>query len=150
MNPIVRRQTIADALRRSALRMPAKTAIVCGATRWTYAEFDALCTRLAAGLAAARHRQGDRVAVLARNSHGFAALRFALARLGAVLVPINFMLNAEEVAFILRHAGARRWPRQRPGRPGARRGGAGHGGGATSSGCRRRPERARRRHGELR
>jgi fatty-acyl-CoA synthase len=48
----------------------------------------------------------SRVAVLARNSHGFAALRFALARLGAVLVPINFMLKAEEVAFILRHAGA--------------------------------------------
>ena len=32
-------------------------------------------------------------------------MRFALARLGAVLVPINFMLKAEEVAFILRHAG---------------------------------------------
>jgi fatty-acyl-CoA synthase len=60
MHPITRRQTIADALRRSALRLPA------------------------------------RVAVLARNSHGFAALRFALARLGAVLVPINFMLKADE------------------------------------------------------
>ncbi len=34
-------------------------------------------------------------------------MRFALARLGAVLVPINFMLNADEVAYILRHAGAR-------------------------------------------
>jgi fatty-acyl-CoA synthase len=46
------------------------------------------------------------VAVLARNSHGFAALRFALARMGAVMVPINFMLKADEVAYILRHAGA--------------------------------------------
>ena len=45
--------------------------------------------------------------MLARNSHAFAALRFALARLGAVLVPINFMLKADEVAYILRHAGAR-------------------------------------------
>ena len=50
--------------------------------------------------------KGTRVAVLARNSHAFAALRFALARLGAVLVPINFMLKADEVAYILRHAGA--------------------------------------------
>jgi fatty-acyl-CoA synthase len=50
---------------------------------------------------------GDRVAVLARNSHGFAALRFALARLGAVLVPVNFMLNADEAAYILRHAGVK-------------------------------------------
>ena len=48
----------------------------------------------------------SRVAILSRNSHAFAALRFALARLGAVLVPINFMLKPEEAAFILRHAGA--------------------------------------------
>ena len=107
MRPSIRRQTIADALRRTALRLPAKTAIVCGDTSWTFAEFDALVTRLAAGLAGRGVRQGDRVAVLARNSHGFAALRFALARLGAVLVPINFMLKADEVAYILRHAGAR-------------------------------------------
>ena len=107
MHPIVRRQSIADTLRRSALRLPDKTAIVCGATRWNYAEFDALVTRLAAGLSQRGIATGDHVAVLARNSHGFAALRFALARLGAVLVPINFMLKADEVAYILRHAGAR-------------------------------------------
>ena len=105
--PAVRRQTLSDVLRRTALRLPAKTAIVCGGTRWTYAEFDALVTRVAAGLRALGVCEGDKVAVLARNSHGFAALRFALARCGAVLVPINFMLKAEEVAYILRHAGAR-------------------------------------------
>ena len=103
----LRRQTLADLLRRTAQRLPAKTAIVCGDTAWTYAEFDALVGRLAAGLVCHGVGAGDRVAVLARNSHGFAALRFALARLGAVLVPINFMLNADEAAFILRHAGAR-------------------------------------------
>ena len=107
MTPMIRRQTLGDVLRRTALRVPAKTAVICGKTQWTYAEFDALVTRLAAGLARIGVLQGERVAVLARNSHGFAALRFALARLGAVLVPINFMLKAEEVAFILRHAGAR-------------------------------------------
>jgi fatty-acyl-CoA synthase len=105
--PIVRRQTIADALHRTAQRLPAKTAIVCGATTWSYAEFNALVSRLAAGIHGMGVEQGDKVAVLARNSHGFAALRFALARLGAVLVPINFMLKAEEVAYILRHAGAK-------------------------------------------
>ena len=45
--------------------------------------------------------------MLARNSHGLVALRYALMRLGAVLVPINFMLQAEEVGFILAHSGAR-------------------------------------------
>ena len=107
MNPAIRRQTLGDVLRRTAQRVPAKTAVICGDTQWTYAEFDALVSRLAAGLAQIGVVQGDPVAVLARNSHGFAALRFALARLGAVLVPINFMLKAEEVAYILRHAGAK-------------------------------------------
>jgi len=104
--PVVRRQTIADALHRTAVRLPDKTAIVCGNTSWTYADFDALVSRLAAGLAHLGVAEGDKVAVLARNSHGFAALRFALARRGAVMVPINFMLKADEVAYILRHAGA--------------------------------------------
>ena len=107
MNPIIRSQTLGDVLRRTALRVPGKTAIICGDTQWTFAEFDAIVSRLAAGLSQIGVVQGERVAVLARNSHGFAALRFALARLGAVLVPINFMLKAEEVAYILRHAGAR-------------------------------------------
>ncbi len=107
VHPVVRRQTIADALRRTALRLPERTAIVCGDARWSYAEFDALVSRLAAGLAGIGVAQGDKVAVLARNSHGFAALRFALARRGAVMVPINFMLKADEVAYILRHAGAK-------------------------------------------
>lgn len=106
MDTAIRRQTLADLLRRSAKRLPAKTAIVCGATRWSFAEFDAVCDRLAAGLARMGVAKGSRVAVLARNSHAFAALRFALARLGAVLVPINFMLKAPEVAYILRHAQA--------------------------------------------
>ena len=103
---VVRRQTIADTLRRTAQRLPNKTAIVCGNTTWTYAEFDALVSRLAAGLISHGVHEGDKVALLARNSHGFAALRFALARCGAVMVPINFMLKADEVAYILRHAGA--------------------------------------------
>ncbi|HOP90898.1 MAG TPA: AMP-binding protein, partial [Ottowia sp.] len=107
MHPITRRQTLADLLRRTAIRLPNKLAIACGDTRWTYAEFDALVTRLAAGLSQRGIGRGDRVAVLARNSHGFAALRFALARLGAILVPINFMLKADEVAYILRHASAK-------------------------------------------
>ena len=107
MTPLERRQTLADLLHRSARRTPAKTAIVCGETCWTYAEFDRIVDRVGAGIAALGIAKGDRVAVLARNSHGFAALRFALARIGAVLVPINFMLKPDEVAYILRHAGAR-------------------------------------------
>lgn len=111
MTPAVRSHTLGDLLRRTAARLPHKTAIRCGATTWTYREFDALVSRLAnglaQGLAGAPVAAGDKVAVLSRNSHAFAALRFALARLGAVIVPINFMLNADEVAYILKHSQAR-------------------------------------------
>jgi fatty-acyl-CoA synthase len=106
MHALTRRQTLADLLHRSAARHPHKLAVACGDTRWTYGEFDRLCDRLAAGLAQRGVAKGTKVAILARNSHAFAAMRFALARLGAVLVPINFMLKAEEAAYILRHAGA--------------------------------------------
>jgi fatty-acyl-CoA synthase len=106
MDAAVRRQTLSDLLRRTARRLPSKTGLVCGEVRWTFAEFDAVVDRVAAGLAGLGVGHGSRVAVLARNSHAFAALRFALARLGAVLVPVNFMLQAHEVAYILRHAQA--------------------------------------------
>ncbi len=107
MNSIIRRQTLGDLLRRSAARTPQKTAVICGDVSWSYSEFNAIVDRLAAGLAERGIGKGERIAILARNSHAFAALRFALARLGAVLVPINFMLKPEEVAYILKHAGAR-------------------------------------------
>jgi fatty-acyl-CoA synthase len=106
VNPVIHRQTLGDLLHRSAARFPHKLAIVCGETRWSYAEFDRISERVAAGLARRGVAKGTRVAILARNSHAFAALRFALARLGAVVVPINFMLKADEAAYILRHAGA--------------------------------------------
>jgi fatty-acyl-CoA synthase len=104
---IARQHTIGDLLRRSAHRNPDKTAIRCGPVAWTYKEFDEICNRLARGLIINGVTTGDRVAIVARNSHAFAAVRFAVARAGAVLVPINFMLNEEEIAFILRSSGAK-------------------------------------------
>src|ERR1051325_7238795 len=101
------RHTLGDLLRRTAARLPSKTAVICGEVTWSYAELDRITNRFAHGLAARGVGKGDRVAIVSRNSHAFVVLRFALARLGAVLVPINFMLNADENAYVLRHAGAR-------------------------------------------
>ena len=102
-----RQHGLGDILRRTAQRLPQKTAVICGEVRWTYAELDHLCNRLGDALLGRGVQAGDRVAILSRNSHAFVALRFAIARIGAVIVPINFMLNADEVAFILRSSGAR-------------------------------------------
>ncbi len=101
-----RRDSLSHMLRRSALRHRDRLAIVCGEARWTYAEFDHVVDQLARGLLAENVKRGDRVAVLARNNHSFMALRFAVARIGAVLVPVNFMLTVEEARYILENSGA--------------------------------------------
>ncbi len=102
----LRQQSLGTMLRRSARRHHDRVAIICGETTWTYAEFDSLADRLANGLRAKGVAKGDRVAIVARNSHAFIALRFAVARIGAVLVPINFMLSVEDTAYVLDHSGA--------------------------------------------
>lgn len=102
-----RAQSLSGMLRRVAERHGDRTAIICGDVTWSYAEFSRLVDSLAAGLRGLGLVPGDRVAILARNSHAFIALRFAIARADAVLVPINFMLNADDVGYILDHSGAR-------------------------------------------
>ena len=101
-----RRQTMADLLRRSAVRYPARTAIVDGDVRVTYAELDDAVNRAANALADRGLAKGDRLALLGHNSLGFVVTYFACARLGLICVPVNYMLNAGEVAYILDHSGA--------------------------------------------
>lgn len=102
-----RRQTLGDMLRRTALRFPHKQAVQFGDESWTYARLDGLVDDLAAGLLSIGVKPGDRIALMSRNSHWFVALRFAVARTGAILVPINFMLTVEDVAYILDHSGSK-------------------------------------------
>src|SRR5277367_5764979 len=103
----VRCQGIADLLRRTALRLPTKIAVRAAGTAWSYREFHSLAIRAVRGFTDLGLQPGDRVAVIARNSPIFACLRYALAARGLVLVPINSMLGAEEIAFILRDSGTR-------------------------------------------
>ncbi|WP_326835625.1 acyl-CoA synthetase [Amycolatopsis rhabdoformis] len=100
-----RQHSVGDLLRRTAARYPAKLAVVDGSRRLTFAEFDAAVNRCAHRLAERGLAKGDRLALLSHNSLQYAVLVFATARLGVVLVPVNFMLGAGEIAFILEHAG---------------------------------------------
>lgn len=102
-----RSQLLGDLLRRSASRYPEKVALVFRGHRDTFSELDKVVNRTANALVDLGIEKGDRVAILARNSRAFVVLRFAIARIGAVTTPINFMLNAEDVAYILEHSGAR-------------------------------------------
>ncbi|MCU1644801.1 MAG: long-chain-fatty-acid--CoA ligase [Nocardia sp.] len=74
--------------------------------RGSFGGLDEAVNRVAHSLADRGVVQGDRIAVFSRNCREFVLLYFALARLGAVSVPINFMLTADEVAYILGHSGA--------------------------------------------
>ncbi|MBM0124217.1 fatty acyl-CoA synthetase [Pimelobacter simplex] len=101
-----RQHTLGDLPRRTAQRVPDKLAVIDGATRLTFADLEASVERTAAAIAAAGLGKGDRLALLSHNCWQFAVLDFAAARAGVVLVPINFMLGADEIAFILDHSGA--------------------------------------------
>ncbi|GAA0217763.1 acyl-CoA synthetase [Actinomadura nitritigenes] len=101
-----RQHSYGDLLHRTARRYPGKLAVVGGDERFTYAEFDAAVNRAANALAGRGLRKGDRLALLSHNCWQYAALAFATAKLGVVLVPVNFMLNADEIAYILGHSGA--------------------------------------------
>jgi fatty-acyl-CoA synthase len=102
-----RRHGVGDLLHRTARRYPGKLAVVAGILRATYEEFDAAVNRAAHALTDRGLRPGDRLALLSHNCWEFAVVAFATAKLGVVLVPVNFMLTAPDIAFILRHSGAR-------------------------------------------
>ncbi|NRI70081.1 acyl-CoA synthetase [Rhodococcus sp. MS16] len=96
-----RGQTISDIPRRSAARFPGKTAIVHRDVRLTFSEFDALVDKVAASLHEEGLRKGDTLALLSHNCWQFPVINFATARIGVILVPVNFMLTGGEIAYIL-------------------------------------------------
>ena len=67
----------------------------------TYAELDARASRCAAALHAHHVGKGDRLAILCRNRIEFFEILFACAKLGAILVPLNWRMPAAELAGLL-------------------------------------------------
>jgi fatty-acyl-CoA synthase len=83
-----------------------REAVVCGGKRFSYGQFAGRVYRLANSLRALNTVKGDRVAILHQNSHEYLESYFALAQLGAILVPLNFRLSPGELSFILKDCGA--------------------------------------------
>jgi fatty-acyl-CoA synthase len=104
---LARRNTLADLLRRSAARYPERMAVRDAELTRTFAELDADASRVANALRARGIEPGDRVALLARNSVRYAQAILGVARAGAVLVPVNFMLNGAEAGYVLQHSRAK-------------------------------------------
>jgi len=94
-------------LERTARVFPRKEAVVYGRERMDWRAFAGLVGRFAAALRRDGIEPGDRVAVLLPNVPVHLASTFAVPLAGAALVAINTRLAAGEVAYILKHSGAK-------------------------------------------
>src|SRR6266446_3109506 len=96
---------LSDLIDRNAAFAPQKTALRFAGTILSYSQFAA---RIAATARALKSRlgvgRGDRVAILAANHPDYLVLLYACARLGAMLVPLNWRLAVPEQVFILADA----------------------------------------------
>jgi fatty-acyl-CoA synthase len=94
-------------LRYAERQFAGKTAVVCGDLRFTYAQFADRASRLAGVLRDAKVKSGDRVAFLSLNCHRLLEAYYGVLEAGAVLLPLNIRLSADELTYILNDAGAK-------------------------------------------
>jgi len=101
-----RAMNLAQFLRQTAKRRAGEIALVWGERRWTWAELDRRVNAMAVALAARGIGKGDRVLVQSKNCNQMFESMFACFRLGAVWVPTNFRLTADEVAYLAKASDA--------------------------------------------
>ncbi|MCM2320385.1 MAG: fatty acyl-CoA synthetase [Pseudomonas sp.] len=101
------RNTIGDALQRSAMLRPAQIALEYKDRSWSYQALDRAANRVANHLLALGLQQGDRVAAYGKNSDAYLILWLACTRAGLIHVPVNFSLTERELVYVLNQSGAR-------------------------------------------
>ena len=94
-------------MRRARRLHGGREAVVDGDVRLTYEELFDRCDRWSATLQRLGVKPGDRVAYIAPNTHALLESFYAVPRIGAVLVPINYRLVADDFAYIIAHSGAK-------------------------------------------
>jgi long-chain acyl-CoA synthetase len=98
---------LASMLEYTARHQPDREAVVQGPLRLTYARVDAAANQVANLLANSGIRPGDRVALSCPNRVEFPALYYGILKAGAVVVPLNVMLQPREIAYHLSDSGAK-------------------------------------------
>ena len=99
--------TPCDFMARAAAIYPARTAVVHGTLRRSYAETYARCRQLASALAGRGVGLGDTVSIMAPNVPAMLEAHFGVPMAGAVLNALNIRLDAASVAWMLDHARSR-------------------------------------------
>ncbi len=107
MSNIINRDTIGDMARRAATKYGDKTAIIFRDLKLSFYDLERESRRFANLMTRHGVKKGDRVAIYAYNSHYYPISMIGLAKIGAIQVPINYMLNAGEIAYILNHSGSK-------------------------------------------
>jgi fatty-acyl-CoA synthase len=92
--------------RRARKLYPEREAVVDGELRLTYGDFFSRCDRWSRALQRLGVGRGDRVAYISPNTHMHLESFYAVPQIGAVLVPINFRLIADDFDYIINHCGA--------------------------------------------
>ena len=93
--------------RRTRKLYPEREAVVDGALRLTYEQFFSRCDRWSAALQLLGLNQGDRVAYIAPNTHAQLESFYAVPQIGAVLVPLNYRLTADDFVYLINHSGSK-------------------------------------------
>ena len=96
-----------DFMRRTRRLHADREAVVDGDLRLTYAQLFDRCDRWSKVLKRLGVQQGDRVAYIAPNTHAQLESFYAVPQIGAVLVPLNYRLTADDFAYIIEHSGAK-------------------------------------------
>lgn len=93
--------TLGDIPRKNALNFPDFVATVFEGTRLTYKELNDRTNRFANTLTKMEYKKGDRLSVLAENTHKYIEIYFAAAKLGMSVTPLNFRLSDSEIEYIV-------------------------------------------------
>ena len=96
--------TLNAALASRASVDPARPFAFYGDTTWSWQGFSDEVAKIASLLIERGIAKGDRVGVMGRNSDGHVLMLFALARIGAIMVPVNPEFGVEEARYVLHHA----------------------------------------------
>ncbi|MFH2132249.1 MAG: AMP-binding protein [bacterium] len=99
--------TLYSIIKRNARIHRQETAWTCGDIRISHQAFLEKVDQLSAGLSAAGLKKGDRIAVLSQNNLEFVYLYGVAAKTGAIMLPINWRLQPDEVAYILQDGAPR-------------------------------------------
>ncbi len=97
-------QNVSEAFLLSVRRFPEKTALVFGDERYTYEQANNRINRIANALLARGVCAGDKVAFLLPNCCEIVLLYYAIQKIGAVAVPLNFRLIAREIALLVKNS----------------------------------------------